>query len=685
MNRKIIGATVGTPINPQAIIEKANINFKADSIINSATGKTILTTDSANAPLVNLKAKGDTWQKQYEGHQLFDISQLTLNTAVDNNGEITEIGENYIVVTTTDKHTGNGYCKTGKKLREVCPDLVVGETYLLTATTDSTAKSFYVGTLWQFGKTMTITEEMLNENFIVYGFDYINAKQYGACKISDITIVKGTVEKPWEKYVGGQPSPNMEYEQPIVSAGQKLLEGNQLFDVNLIKTQSSNGITANIDNDVITLSGTNANTAYIEFDLPKVIPTGTKITFTLDNDSRNTNVAIRLNSNGVSDGNTYFTLDKANKKITTTTSKDCDSLSILVSPTTINMLFKIMLSEDENAEYKPYTGGVEKVVDVGVEVKVLSGNFFDVNAFVNLPSNSDYYGVDSDGNLINIQADYRPDNTLPVFATLPKGKYTLSGYTGKIQGMKIVWGEDLTNILFDNGTFELTEETELRIKVFNGANVNCGKLMLNIGTVAIPFTPYKESQTLTIPYALRSVGSHRDYVDFKSGKLYQYCPEYTIDENSNIMRNTSAKEFYIPYFLPHVMTYRQGFCNALKVNTVLDSNVTSMLLGAKNDFVYLIKNPYWDDSLADSGIANLKAHLKEHPLKIVTYLDEPIITDLTEEELEVYRQLHTNYPTTTILSNAELEVEYVADTKNYIDNKFKELEANVTSAIAQLL
>ena len=68
MNRKIIGVTVGTPLNPDKILE----NGSGGTIINSSSGKTILTTDSANAPLVNLKAKGDTWQKQYEGKNLWD-------------------------------------------------------------------------------------------------------------------------------------------------------------------------------------------------------------------------------------------------------------------------------------------------------------------------------------------------------------------------------------------------------------------------------------------------------------------------------------------------------------------------------------------------------------------------------------------------------------------------------------
>ena len=46
-------------------------------------------------------------------------------------------------------------------------------------------------------------------------------------------------------------------------------------------------------------------------------------------------------------------------------------------------------------------------------------------------------------------------------------------------------------------------------------------------------------------------------------------------------------------------------------------------------------------------------------------------TDLLEKQLKAYRALHTNYPTTNVSTDstpqAGLEMEYVADTKSYID------------------
>ena len=161
-----------------------------------------------------------------EGHQLFDISQLTLTEASDviYDGWITELGDNYVVVTTSSEHSGNGYCNTNKKLKEVCPNLVAGETYLLNANTESTDAWFYLGVVWEFGKAITITEDMLESNVVMYGYNARDHKQHGVCKISDIMIVKGTEEKAWEPYTGGVPQ--------IVDVGVevKVIDKN-LFDV----------------------------------------------------------------------------------------------------------------------------------------------------------------------------------------------------------------------------------------------------------------------------------------------------------------------------------------------------------------------------------------------------------------------------------------------------------------------
>ena len=61
------------------------------------------------------------------------------------------------------------------------------------------------------------------------------------------------------------------------------------------------------------------------------------------------------------------------------------------------------------------------------------------------------------------------------------------------------------------------------------------------------------------------------------------------------------------------------------------------------------------------------------PVEVLYALATPIETALSETEIAAYRALHTNKPNTTLLNSegAHMAVEYVADTKLYIDNLIK--------------
>ena len=56
-------------------------------------------------------------------------------------------------------------------------------------------------------------------------------------------------------------------------------------------------------------------------------------------------------------------------------------------------------------------------------------------------------------------------------------------------------------------------------------------------------------------------------------------------------------------------------------------------------------------------------------------------TDLSSEEIEAYKQLASNYPNTNVFSDSDpqvgIEMDYTADTKMYIDNKFNELAQQI--------
>lgn len=85
--------------------------------------------------------------------------------------------------------------------------------------------------------------------------------------------------------------------------------------------------------------------------------------------------------------------------------------------------------------------------------------------------------------------------------------------------------------------------------------------------------------------------------------------------------------------------------------------------------VHIYHNAYND------AVETWTEFLASNHLEIVCELAETVETNLTETEIAAYKALHTNKPNTVILndSGAWQSVEYVADTKLYIDNKFAEL------------
>lgn len=60
---------------------------------------------------------------------------------------------------------------------------------------------------------------------------------------------------------------------------------------------------------------------------------------------------------------------------------------------------------------------------------------------------------------------------------------------------------------------------------------------------------------------------------------------------------------------------------------------------------------------------------------VLYYQCKPVETALSAEEIAAFKALHTHKPNTTALndSGAGMQMDYVADVKTYIDNKFAEL------------
>ena len=167
-----------------------------------------------------------------------------------------------------------------------------------------------------------------------------------------------------------------------------------------------------------------------------------------------------------------------------------------------------------------------------------------------------------------------------------------------------------------------------------------------------------------------------DEIDFGRGKYVQRIKKAVLDGDEKWW--LSSKQKYQIFGLGSEDNKGlPGLCDHFTV-----SKLNGYALGCETQTtkkIYLVTG--------HETVEELKAWLKKNPVTVIYILSAPIETDIPEETINAYRKLYTNYPSTVIQndSGAGMEVEYVADTKSYIDNKLKELIQAAYGNMANML
>ena len=146
-----------------------------------------------------------------------------------------------------------------------------------------------------------------------------------------------------------------------------------------------------------------------------------------------------------------------------------------------------------------------------------------------------------------------------------------------------------------------------------------------------------------------------DEVDFERGVYVRRVWRKTLDGTESWSKyGTPTSGFYgfVLGILPELSYRKSGFCNQFIVSNIAHENTEEIWLGANNNSIYCLGVSFYDASLPDSGLPNWKAHLAAHPLEVMTYLETPIETDLSDEEMAAYKALHTYSLTTTVSNDA---------------------------------
>lgn len=181
--------------------------------------------NALDVPLVSLGVDGNSKQKSYEGHNLCE--ETILNANLSPNG--------YIISTT----------EYNMNIAKVQKD----ETYIIQNATGSLVYGFFtekpqIDSLTYNGTRIvgsTTQRVIISEitGYIAFRSEVAN---------TNVMIVKGTEEKTYEPYVGGQPSPNPKYPQDI-----EVIDGVNEFDGECLNGYyNSDGIFQNASNQLCT-------------------------------------------------------------------------------------------------------------------------------------------------------------------------------------------------------------------------------------------------------------------------------------------------------------------------------------------------------------------------------------------------------------------------------------------------
>ena len=255
-----------------------------------------------------------------------------------------------------------------------------------------------------------------------------------------------------------------------------------------------------------------------------------------------------------------------------------------------------------------------------------TANLFDIEKFVTLEGNSNYYKIEN-GNLVQVANDYRDKLALPTIMTLEAGTYVFSNFYRSNYYLV----NKTTATLIGSNPLTLTETTEIAIKWWAGVGVNLGNPMVNIGEVALPFEPYGKYK-IPIEVSGKNLFDMKTFADLgfelqEDGSYFGNS--YTISSQT-IWTNTEG--LIGSFYIDGVMTSDDGILGyAIRTFYTDGTSMWGVGLTDENktvDYVQLSYSRQKEMYLSNFIIANTSIETSYEPYKepenYNIFLDEPL-------------------------------------------------------------
>lgn len=669
------------------------IRGKAPVITESTTiqsGSPTTVTDSAEMPFQDMVIYGKSEQVTTTGANL---AKPKLQSGLRSGITVTKYDDG--------SYNFKGTC-TGDIYVEVCTnDVEIGKTYYFSGGAENGSSTTF--------QTYIISKdysEIVGYNLVKKSFKankelyYLNCAIYKGTTV-DFTIKPmlnlGSEELPFEPYTGGKPSPSPEYPQEIVSVGQKLSTGKNLINADEYYSQfkQSDGTykaKAVTLNDIrISLSEFVGKEITISVKLTVGANVSSVFLMYISSEQK------KINGSVVNSGLT------GKSTLTITPVSNTDYFVISFGSGNDDVIFSELQLELSSVvtSYEPYTGGKPAPYRTDCGVEITGKNLSSIKS-CQLSTNM----VESD-----------------IVPWTKKDKIYFSCDTEKVENSKvyvtIVYYGGNKKILGTNGAIipctgtrketsfsgreAGTNSTNVDLTTVEYVSVKVGLSNSSVPTSFIDnimlcdeanqtYESYKQPQSLkietltglpAIPVPSDTSGITytdadgqawiSDEIDFSKGKYIQRVWKAEFDGSEDEKWLKGDANYISNECLPVNMNDRKGVCNQY----IVGNDIRGIKIG--NGTKALI---VFDDFSDENALSNFKAHLASNPLVVMTYLDTPIETDLTEAQIQAYKSLTTFKPISIISNdaNAHMNVEYACDTKTWVTNKINTLIKEATTS-----
>ena len=683
-----------TALNTSVNDLKDLMHMKAPAIVEEATSSTeIIVNDSADGMrLQKLNVYGKSWQVSTTGKNLLNADEYYSEFKQSDGtykGTTTAV-HNILIKATSD---------------------MIGKTYTISAEITVPAEVTYCVIQCMVNASSNFSNQVRSGNSgkMIVKFTPTSVDDYfcitygsgggGLIMFYNLQLELGSVATSYELYTGGKPSPSPDYPKEIESVGRVLSTGKNLF--NFSKLNADYGLNTNDKTIVIPAKINNVGYYNSLKELCSDIKAGDTYVLSAKTSNPEALRTIHLVNTNVdfNFGKAFIpTEEQINDKISFYNNADTEKE---------NVISEIQLEEGNIAtSYEPYTGGVPALYQKNIEVKLVGKNYVNTNKLKELYTyeNGSYYG--------QANPQYANASKIFLYNELKSGKNykfsaTLRSDEEGVSPMLFIKYTDGTSDNTTGGpiaTWKYHEiisnankiVSECYINYSNGGNIYIKDdiSIVEYPTQSLPIVTPTGLPAIPVPSDTSGIiytdadgqAWIADEIDFERGKYIQrvWQAEFDGSEDENWTFEYKTKTFYADNVLPVSMNYRIGFSNKYIANNG-KFDVIGIQFGRNNKHMCVVNDSIFDELLSDYGLSNWKAHLSANPLKVMTYLDTPIETDLSEELIAAYKQIHTNKPTTIISNDADvwMGASYAADTKLYIDNKVQEIASAVIASASE--